>query len=140
MQYVTVYIPLSRLQTCNKSHTVPSGVIYTVCNNYTGNSPCACMFHKTLGIYYYINWRFKCATFATGSTVHHKLNSTSKPSLSLLSAPPHVLPPMPSLCLPFLKSLLPHRQGYKGHLEKDVAESEVGAQFRGRRSARNGCG
>ncbi|XP_064402757.1 WD repeat-containing protein 75-like isoform X3 [Halichondria panicea] len=37
-----------------------------------------------------------------GSTVHHKLNSTSKPSLSLLSAPPHVLPPMPSLCLPYL--------------------------------------
>ncbi len=68
-------------------------------------------------------WRLQCATFATCSTVHHKLDSTSKPSLSLLSAPPHVLPPMPSLCLPFLKSLLPHRQG---HLEEDVAESEVG--------------
>ncbi len=27
--------------------------------------------------------------FTAGSTVHHKLNSTSKPSLSLLSAPPH---------------------------------------------------
>ncbi len=32
---------------------------------------------------------------------------------------------MPSLCLPFLQSLLPHRQGSKGHLEEDVAESEV---------------
>ncbi len=57
--------------------------------------------------------------------IHHKLNSMSKPSLSLLSAPPHVLPPIPSLCLPFLQSLLPHRQGYKGHIEEDVAESEV---------------
>ena len=67
----------------------------------------------------------QCATLATGSTVHHKLNSTSKPSLSLLSAPPHVLPPMPSLCLPFLQSLLPHRQGSKGHLDEDMVESEV---------------
>ena len=66
------------------------------------------------------------ATFATGFMVHQKLNSTSKPSLSLLSAPPHVLPPMPSLCLPFLQSLLPHRQGSKGHLDEDMAESEVG--------------
>ncbi len=32
---------------------------------------------------------------------------------------------MPSFCLPFLQSLLPHRQGYKGHLDEDVAESEV---------------
>ena len=47
---------------------------------------------------------------------------------SLLSAPPHVLPPMPSLCLPFLQSLLPHRQGFKGHLDEDVAESEVWVQ------------
>ncbi|XP_064402790.1 uncharacterized protein LOC135348489 [Halichondria panicea] len=75
-----------------------------------------------------------------GSTVHHKLNSTSKPSLSILSAPPHVLPPMLSLCLPFLQSLLTHRQGSKGHLDEDMAESEVGDLFRGRRSARSGCG
>ncbi len=39
--------------------------------------------------------------------------------LSLLSAPPHVLPPMPSLCLPLLNLLLPHRQGSKAHLEED---------------------
>ncbi len=69
-----------------------------------------------------LHFSLYCAAFATGSTVHHKLNSMSKPSLSLLSAPPHVLPPMPSLCLPLLKSLLPHRQGCKGHLE----EEEVG--------------
>ena len=32
---------------------------------------------------------------------------------------------MPSLCLPFLQSLLPHRQGSKGHEEEDMVESEV---------------
>ncbi len=47
-------------------------------------------YHIIIAFYYGV---LQCATFATGSTVHHKLNSTSKPSLSLLSAPPHVLPP-----------------------------------------------
>ena len=95
--------------------------------------------HKIIIIAFYYGI-LQCATLATGSTVHHKLNSTSKPSLSILSAPPHVLPPMLSLCLPFLQSLLTHRQGSKGHLDEDMAESEVGDLFRGRRSARSGCG
>ena len=64
-RYGTVYIPLSRLQACNKSHTVPSNLYYTVgkgsswykTHNYSMRNPCvlaiymatrprACIFHK----------------------------------------------------------------------------------------------
>ncbi len=45
-----LYISLSRLQACTKSHTVPSGV------NIQATRPRAraCIFHKTLGLLLYL--------------------------------------------------------------------------------------
>ncbi len=57
------------------------------------------------------------------ASVQHKRTQSSQ---SLLSAPPHVLPPIPTLCLPFLSSLLPQQQR---ELDEDpLVESEAEGQ------------
>ncbi len=57
------------------------------------------------------------------ASVQHKRTQSSQ---SLLSAPPHVLPPIPTLCLPFLSSLLPRQQR---ELDEDpLVESEAEGQ------------
>ena len=65
-----------------------------------------------------------CPLCSTASIVTPaKLTKTSKPSLSLINAPAHVLPPMPTLCLSFVTSLLPPLPGSKGQVDKDESES-----------------
>ena len=62
-----------------------------------------------------------CSTVST--VTPGKLTKASKPSLSLINAPAHVLPPMPTLCLPFVTSLLPPLPGSKGQDDDDEPES-----------------
>ena len=69
--------------------------------------------------------------YSVGRTGQHvrqtKTLQSSKSSQTLFNAPPHVLPPMPTLCLPFLTSLLPRREGSRGQPvgeEPDTVDDE----------------